>query len=222
MVSLKRQTLRNVEIVSTNIGNPVTINWEGEDRITGIYKTPVTEGIFLSSDGVIGDTIGNPKTHGGSLKAAYLFSEDAYVYWKPRYPALNWEFGMFGENLTVRDLDESQLYIGSLYRIGEAVVRITTPREPCFKLGLRFKDQGIIDAFIKHGRPGSYVAVVESGFVRTGDKMEVLEASKESLSISDFYNLLYAPEKDLSLVQSVLKLPWISPDKQKQFQRWLP
>jgi MOSC domain-containing protein YiiM len=210
-----------VEIVSTNTGHPVTITWENEDRITGIYKTPQPQGIFLGPDGVVGDTIGNPKTHGGALKAAYLFSEDAYSYWKPRYPALNWELGMFGENLTVRGLDETQLYIGSVYRIGEAVVRITTPREPCYKLGLRFEDQSIIDAFIKHGRPGTYVCVVEAGFVRTGDKMEVLEVFEDSLSISEFYNLLYSLEKDKALVQNALKLPWISSEKQKQFQKWL-
>lgn len=209
-----------MKIVSTNIGKPVTISWKGEDRITGIYKTPLSEGIYISHKGVKGDTIGNPKVHGGTLKAAYLFSEDTYSYWKLRYPSLDWKFGMFGENITVKGLDETQLSIGSLYRIGEAIVRITTPREPCFKLGLRFADQGIIDAFIAYGRPGSYVSVVQPGFVRKGDLMELLEVSEINLSISDFFNLLYSPEKDQEHLQNALKLPWISTEKQKQFQRW--
>lgn len=210
-----------MKIVSTNIAKPVTIRWNNEDRITGIYKTPLTDGIYLGPEGVTGDTIGNPKVHGGAQKAAYLFSEDLYSFWKERYPSLNWEFGMFGENLTVEGLDETKLFIGSLYRIGDAIVRITTPREPCFKLGLRFEDQGIIDAFIKHGRPGTYISVVEPGFVEKGDPMELLELAEEEISISEYFKLLYAPEKDRELIENVLKLPWISGEKKNQFQKWI-
>lgn len=219
MLSLKK--IKIVKIVSTNTGKPVKIRWKDEDRITGIYKTPLPNGIYLNPEGVEGDTIGNPKVHGGALKAAYLYSEDLYSYWKSRYPSLNWEFGMFGENLTVKGLDESQLFIGSLYRIGEVIVRITTPREPCFKLGLRFEDQGIIDAFIKRGRPGTYISVIESGFVRKGDSMVLLEMPEDRLSISDFFALLYSSEKDQDLIGLALQHPWISEEKQKQFKRWL-
>ncbi len=210
-----------MKIISTNIGHPVTISWQGLERITGIYKTPVPEGIYLSPEGVKGDTIGNPKVHGDALKAAYLFSEEQYPYWKSQYPSLNWDFGMFGENLTISGLDETQLLMGSIYKLGEATVRITTPREPCFKLGIRFADQGIIDAFVKHGLPGTYVQVLEPGFVRTGDLMELVELSERSVSISAFYAMWYAPEKDRELIQEVLNLPWISEQKQKQLQRWV-
>ena len=210
-----------MKIVSTNIAKPVTIRWKDEDQITGIYKTPLSEGIYLSPEGVRGDTIKNSRVHRDSLKAAYLFSEDWYAYWKALYPALNWELGMFGENLTVKGLDETELMMGSLYRIGEAVVRITTPREPCFKLGLRFEDQGIIEAFIKHGHPGSYVSVLESGYVRKGDSLELLESKEGSLSISDFYRLWFSPEKNPEHIQVALKLPFIPETKQKQLQRWV-
>jgi MOSC domain-containing protein YiiM len=210
-----------VKVVSTNIGQPVTISWQGLERITGIYKNPVPEGIYLGSEGVTGDAIGNPKVHGGTLKAAYLFSADPYPFWKTQYPALDWVFGMFGENLTISELDENQLFMGSIYTLGEASVRITTPREPCFKLGLRFKDQGIIDSFVKYGRPGAYVEVLQPGFVRAGDPMELVELPKRKISIAAFFKMWYAREKDHALIHEVLHLPWISEQKQKQLQSWL-
>lgn len=210
-----------MNVVSTNIGQPVTISWQGLERITGIYKTPVPEGIYLNAKGVTGDAIGNLKVHGGAMKAAYLFSEDHYPFWKTQYPSLDWDFGMFGENLTISSLDETQLFMGSIYTLGEATIRITTPREPCFKLGLRFKDQGIIDAFVNHRRPGTYVEVVQPGFVRKGDAMELLELPETRVSIAAFYTMWYAPEKDRKLIHKVLTLPWISEQKQKQLQRWV-
>ncbi len=212
---------KNVNVVSTNIGQPVTISWQGLERITGIYKTPVPDGIYLSAEGVTGDAIGNPKVHGGALKAAYLFSEDHYPFWKTQYPSLDWDFGMFGENLTISGLDETQLFIGSMYTLGEATVRITTPREPCFKLGLRFKDQGIIAAFVKHRRPGTYVQVLQPGLVREGDSMELVDLPEKKVSIAAFYTMWYAPEKDRKLILEVLNLPGISEQKQKQLQKWI-
>lgn len=210
-----------MKVVSTNIGQPVTVSWQGLERITGIYKNPVPEGIYLGSEGVTGDAIGNPKVHGGALKAAYLFSADQYPHWKNQYPSLDWQFGMFGENLTISELDESQIFMGSIYSLGEAMVRITTPREPCFKLGLRFKDQGIIDSFIKYGHPGTYVEVLQPGLVCEGDPMELAELPKRKVSIAAFFKMWYAPEKDHTLIREVLHLPFISEQKQKQLQSWL-
>ncbi len=210
-----------MKIVSTNTAQPRTITWKGSDRITGIYKTPKKEGIYLHCEGVKGDTIGNPKVHGGSRKAAYLFSQEWYPYWKALYPNLAWDFGMFGENLTVSGMNEDDLLMGSLYQAGEAVIRVTTPREPCFALGIRFEDQGVVDAFVSHGHPGTYVSVLEPGMVRPGDSVELLETPMQSLSVSQFYRLWYAAEKDRELLEVALGHPCVPEEKKKQLERWL-
>jgi MOSC domain-containing protein YiiM len=210
-----------VKIISTNTSQPRTIRWKDTDRITGIFKTPNPEGIYLHPEGVKGDTIGNPKVHGGPVKAAYLFSEDWYPYWKEAYPTLDWHFGMFGENLTVKGMNEDDLLMGSLYQAGEAVIRITTPREPCFALGIRFEDQGVVDAFVRHGHPGTYVSVLEPGMVRAGDRVDLLDTPKEKLSISQFYRLWYAAEKDPGLLQIALDHSCVPEEKKKQLEKWL-
>lgn len=210
-----------MKITSTNRAEPVKIQWKGSTQITGIYKKPVPEGIYLSLEGVRGDTIGNPKVHGDAQKAAYLFSLDQYPFWQSQYPGLDWGHGMFGENLTVEELDEASLMMGSTYRIGEVLVQITTPREPCFKLGLRFGDQGIIEKFVSREAPGSYVSVIQPGWVRPGDPLELVEAPSSSLSIADFHRMWYAPVKDQGLLKMALSLPWLPDGKRKKLQQWL-
>ena len=211
-----------MKIVSVNSAQPARIQWKGEVKITGIYKIPQPGGIYLTPDGVRGDTIGNPSVHGGTMKAAYLFSREQYPYWKEQYPDLMWDYGMFGENLTVAGLDETTLYMGSTYSIGEARVRITTPREPCFKLGIRFGDQGIIQKFVGHGYPGAYVSVLKPGWIHPGDDLELFETPGTTLSIADFFHLWYSPSKDGELLEKALSIGWLSEGKRRQLLRWVP
>lgn len=191
-----------MQIISTNLGKPTEVSWNGKLITTGIYKSPVDTPLLLETENVSGDTIGDPKVHGGIYKACYLFSAEQYPYWKEKYPHLDWNWGMFGENLTVKGLDESQIKVGSIYRLGNALVQITQPREPCFKLGLKFGTQEILKQFIDHGWPGTYVRILEVGKVSSGDTMDLVEESGNPLTTQQFFSLLYDKEKD----QSILKL----------------
>lgn len=129
-----------MKIISTNIGNPTVILWNCKEEKTGIFKYPVNEAVCLRKNDIAKDTIIDRVHHGGSNKACYLFAADNYPYWKEIYPKLEWNWGMFGENLTVEGLNESLVRIGDIYKIGSAIVQISQPREPCYKLGVRFKD----------------------------------------------------------------------------------
>jgi len=183
-------------IISTNIARPKIIIWNGKQVTTGIYKTPVNQAIYLEKEQVKGDEISDRNVHGGEYKACYLFSADHYPYWKNLYPNLEWEWGMLGENLTVKGLDENKIYIGNIYRIGSALIQITQPREPCFKFGVKFGTQDVLKQFIEHGRPGTYVRVLEEGFVDINDRFELVEQAKNSLTISQFFNLLFEKTKN--------------------------
>lgn len=210
-----------MKIISTNLGNPTKIVWNGKETTTGIYKYPVDEPILLESTDVQGDTVVDRKHHGGIYKAAYLFSSDRYAYWKEKYPHLEWNWGMFGENLTVEGLDESQIRIGSTYQLGSALVQITQPREPCYKLGIRFEDQNIIKQFIDHGFPGTYVRILEPGAVKTGDVMELVKTSESPLTVKQFYDLLYAKTKNNDVLQLALKNQAIPISKREKLKKWI-
>src|SRR5210317_2201884 len=185
-----------MQITSTNIAKPTTIIWNGKKVVTGIYKKPTTTPIYLGKDDVKHDEVTDRKYHGGEFKACYLFSVNHYSYWKNLYPNLEWNWGMFGENLTISGLDETQLFIGDIYKVGDALLQITQPREPCFKLGIKFGSQNILKQFIEHGYSGTYVRVLKEGFVKAGDILELLEQNRNSLSVYQFNSLLFSQEKN--------------------------
>ena len=187
-----------MKIIATNIAKPTTIVWNGKTQTTGIYKYPTKEGIYLEKEDVKGDEVSDRKHHGGIFKACYLFSEDHYAYWQNLYPNLDFNYGIFGENLTVKGLDETKISVGDIYKIGTALVQVTQPREPCFKLGIRFGTQAILKQFIKHARPGTYVRVLEEGLIKPGDKMILEQAATNSLTTTQLFSLLFAKQKDQS------------------------
>lgn len=209
-----------MKVISTNIGTSTKIVWNGKNTTTGIYKFPINKPIFLDIEDVLGDTVVDRKYHGGVYKACYLFSADNYPYWKEKYPHLKWDWGMFGENLTMEGLDESKIRIGSTYKLGSALVQITQPREPCYKLGIRFGNQGILKQYIDHGFPGTYVRVVEPGKVTVGDSMELVEESKSPLTVQQFFNLLFSPTKDRDLVQQAINNPALPLGKREKLEKW--
>lgn len=185
-----------MKIISTNIAKPTTILWRGQKVITGIYKTPTNNPIYLGKDIVKGDEVTDRKHHGGEYKACYLFSADHYPYWKKLYPHLDWNWGMFGENLTISGLDETKICIGDIYKIGKALIQITLPREPCFKFGVKFGTPNVLKQFIAHNRSGTYVRVIEDGFATTGDYFKLVDHAKDSVTIVQFFELLFSKDKN--------------------------
>ncbi len=181
-----------MKIVSVNIGKKETIIWRGKKVQTGICKYPVTEPLSLGLEDVVGDSVIDRRYHGGRDKACYLFSEDVYPEWKELYPDLNWQPGMFGENLTVEGLNENKVFIGDVYKIGTALVQVTQPRQPCFKLGVRFGSQKAVGDFIELAHSGVYVRVLREGNVSKGDELELVERSDEQVSVYEVFQLLYA------------------------------
>lgn len=210
-----------MQIISTNIGKPTPINWNGQQTTTGIFKYPVNESLLLEDESVAGDTISDRRVHGGIFKACYLFSADHYPYWKEKYPELEWNWGMFGENLTIEGLDESKMRIGNVYKIGGALVQVTQPREPCFKLGIRFETQEILKQFIDHGFPGTYVRILEVGEVKTGDTLELVKESESTLTVQQFYNLLFSRTKDVDLLKLAVANEALPASKRERLKRYL-
>ena len=194
-----------MQVLSTNIGNLTKIAWNGKVLSTGIFKYPTSSPLVLDKETVANDSIADRRVHGGIHKACYLFSVKHYPYWKKRYPDLEWNWGMFGENLSVTEMDETQIRIGDIYKIGSALVQISQPREPCFKLGVRFGNQQILKEFIEYGFPGAYVKVLEEGQVSSGDNLSLVKPSDNLLTVHQFFQLLYAKKKDEKILRLAIE-----------------
>lgn len=210
-----------MKITSTNIAQAKSITWNNKQEKTGIFKEPTTEPIYLGKEDVKGDEVSNREVHGGEYKACYLFSLEQYPYWKNLYPNLDWKYGMFGENLTISGLDETNLIIGSIYEVGNALIEITQPREPCYKFGLKFGDQQVLKQFIEHGYPGTYVRVLKEGTVKKGDDLTLIKTPENRLTTFDFFKLLYSKNKDKDLLKLAVNNEAIPIEKRQKLSVFL-
>lgn len=180
-----------MHLVATNLGTRRTVQWKGKSVTTGIFKYPAAEGIFLGAEDVEGDQVIDRKYHGGFDKACYAFGADHYPYWKSQFPDLEWDYGMFGENLTIAGFDEKKLRIGDTFKVGEAIIQVSEPRQPCMKLNVRFNSSKMVKAFTQYGSCGSYFRVLQPGMVHPGDKFILMEKGSPELFVYDVFQLIY-------------------------------
>lgn len=205
-----------MKVISTNIAQKTTIKWKGKDIETGIFKKSVSE-IFLGYTDVENDNVIERKYHGGVDKACYLYSSDHYQYWKELYPDLDWSYGMFGENITVKDLDETELYIGDIFEIGSATIQISEPRLPCYKLGVRFGSQKIIKEFNNTTFSGAYVRVLKNGIIKPNDEFKLVEKHNR-ITLSDVYSLFSSNKNNQELIKNALNEPHLADEFKKGFK----
>ena len=151
---------------------------------TGIFKNPVDGRVTVRSLGLDGDQQGDLKLHGGIDKAVYVYPKEHYEFWQQYYPDLALPWGMFGENLTIEGGMEAAMHIGDRWRIGTAQFEIVQPREPCYKLGIKFGTPKVIKQFLASGRYGWYLKVIKEGKVGAGDKISLLRQGIQTLIIN--------------------------------------
>lgn len=176
-----------MKIISTNIGERKEVTFKNKTFFTGIYKFPVSKPIFLDIEEVKGDEISDRKYHGGILQAVYGYSFKHYDFWKEKYPNLDWTHGIFGENLTIDDLDETKIHQGDTFKVGEAILEATVQRNPCYKLGVRFNDMKIVKQFWNTTFCGVYFKVLQTGFVKVSDDFIQIKSYPENPTIADLY-----------------------------------
>jgi MOSC domain-containing protein YiiM len=184
----------DMNLISVNVGLPRVVMINGDPVSTGIFKEPVAGRAILRTLNLDGDRQADLSVHGGPSKAVYAYPSEHYHYWKHELPEMNLPWGMFGENFTTAGLFESELNIGDKFRVGSAIVMVTEPRMPCYKLGIRFGRSDIVKRFLASERTGFYFAVLQEGEVGMGDAIELIERSKDSLRLSDI-TALYTHEK---------------------------
>ncbi len=190
--SLKQKTLElvnniNMKLLSTNIGKRKTVTWKNKIIETGMYKSPTKKPIFLGEEDVVDDEVVDRKYHGGIDQAVYGYSFKHYDYFQKLYPNLDFEYGMFGENLTFDDLNEEEITVGSTYKIGDCILEVTKPRQPCYKLGIRFGTVKIVKQFWNTSYSGIYFKVLKTGLVNVGDKLELIQKQKNTPTIAEVY-----------------------------------
>jgi MOSC domain-containing protein YiiM len=194
-------------VISVNVGKPRSLLFENMTVVTAIFKEPATGKIPLRGYNLEGDQQADLRVHGGPHKAVYLYPREHYAYWSKQLPDADIPFGAFGENLTTSGLLEEEVRIGDRFRIGSAVLQVTQPRMPCYKLGVRFGRADMVKRFWNSGRSGIYFSVVEEGELAAGDPIEKVAAGPEPISVAEVVRLYRGDETDPGKLESALRAP---------------
>ena len=169
-------------MVSLNVGRPRTVDWHGRAVSSAIWKEPVEGPRRLAGVNVTGDDQADRRVHGGPTKAVYAYAVEDYRWWEARLGE-PLEPGTFGENLTIEGMAPEAAIVGERWQVGTAVLRVTEPRIPCYKLGLRMGDAAFVDRFAEAARPGTYLAIEGEGDVAAGDPIAVVQRPGHGLTV---------------------------------------
>jgi MOSC domain-containing protein YiiM len=168
-----------MRLVSIQVGRPRTTAasadgqpWDRE-WVTAFWKDPVDGPIALRSLDVEGDTVADTNGHGGPDQAALCYSADHYALWRQELELPDMPNGGFGENLTIAGQDERSVCIGDVYELGEALIQVSKPRGPCFKISWRWRRADLLRRVEASGRHGWYVRVLREGMVEAGQAIRL-------------------------------------------------
>ncbi|MBD2341249.1 MOSC domain-containing protein [Calothrix sp. FACHB-156] len=207
-----------MKLISVCVGLPREVKWKEKSVTTGIFKQPVNGRVMLRSLNLDGDRQADLTVHGGVEKAVYAYPMEHYAYWRQELPDENLPWGAFGENLTIEGLSETQVNIGDCFRIGTAIVMVTQPRFPCFKLNIKFGRDDMVKRFLNSRLSGIYFSVVQEGEIGVGDALELVSRDENNVTVADIVQI-YVREADDDLVRRAVQVPALADGLRTYFQQ---
>jgi Uncharacterized protein conserved in bacteria len=160
----------------------------------------------VTQNGVEGDTIVSTKHHGGPDQAVYIYTAPDYSWWSKEL-SRDLPPGIFGENLTLSDLESAEMRIGDRITAGEVVLEVSAPRIPCMTLESRMGIRGFAKQFRDAERPGLYCRVIQEGRVRAGDAVCLSRYSGPPVTLLEVFRDFYEPATDAAEVLRILAAP---------------
>jgi MOSC domain-containing protein YiiM len=170
-----------LRVTSVNTGSARPVRMGGRAILTAIGKSPVIGPVAVNRLGLEGDEQADPSVHGGLDKAVYAYPVEHLAYWQAQRHVHGVSLfdealppGFMGENLSIEGLLEDQVWIGDELHFPGCVLRVTAPREPCFKFStiMGLPDAGRL--MVQRQCPGFYLSVVQPGRVTAGDAFTVV------------------------------------------------
>ena len=207
-----------MQVLAVNTSEKQTVLWKGKQVETGIFKKPVAS-ICITKNGILQDSVCDLKNHGDSDKAVYAYSFSNYAYFAKHYPDTALDYGVFGENITIDAMQESEVAIGDVFQFGDAVLQVAQPRFPCYKLGIVFEDQAVLKIFLNAPYPGFYFRVLQEGAVKKGDMITYIKKVRNSLSVAEVFSIYSTNKGDKELLKQILGLEFLAIDWKERLIR---
>jgi MOSC domain-containing protein YiiM len=210
-----------MKLLSVNVSKPKAVSYNVKTIHTGIFKVPVKGRVVLRKLNLDGDGQADLTVHGGIDKTVYAYPIEHYEYWRRELIRDDLTYGQFGENFTVEGMLEDDVHIGDVFRIGTALVEVSQPRVPCFKLGLKMGIPTFPKQFLASERSGFYLRVLKVGEVGAGDVIERVKIGPKRLTVKAVHHLLYFDSSNLEGIHEVLGVPALAECWRESFEKAL-
>lgn len=185
---------------------------------SAINKSVETQPVYLLNTHFSGDGQADTINHGGVDKAVLAYSFDHASFWKEKL-GRPIEYGAFGENLTIEGLTEETTHIGDVFQLDEAVIQVSQPRQPCFKLAFKHRVKEMPLWVEESGRSGIYFRVVQEGWVNPTPTLSLIKKGDEAWSLADINRVLFSKKPNIQDLSKIMDLDGIAQSLQKQFGR---
>jgi MOSC domain-containing protein YiiM len=200
-------SLVSVQVSQAQTRSVVNFDTRNPEWTSAIWKSAINRPVWVGELGLTGDDQADKKNHGGPDQAVMGYSAEHYGYWRTDLPHIAWEYGGFGENLTIAGQDENSVCYGDIYQIGAVLLQVTTPRFPCWKLARRWEQKDLTARVETNGYSGWYYRVLEQGEIQAGQDIVLTERTYPDLSISQLRPVLQNPEDFPDVVMRLLADP---------------
>lgn len=198
-------------LVSIQVGQPQLVHPEQVPPLrTALGKKPVTGPVRLESLGLEGDAQADQRFHGGPEKAVLCYSADHYAGWSAELQRPGMPWGFFGENFSVSGLTEADVCLGDVFTLGMARVRVTQPREPCYKLSRYWQIDDLEERARTSGRTGWYLAVEAAGPVEAGEMMRLVERPAPEWPIARVNFVMHVCQQDRAATLALAACPHLA------------
>lgn len=166
---------------------------EGRSILTAIHKLPVSGPVQVSAMGLSGDEQADLSVHGGLDKAVYAYPVEHYPFWQSARAQAGLlgtdaalPLGTLGENLTLQGLLETEVWVGDVLRFAACALRVTQPRQPCYKFNAVMGFSGASKVMAQSGYCGFYLALEQAGHLIAGESFELVPGPRR-LRISESF-----------------------------------
>ena len=211
------KTMKEAKILSIQVGLPKTLGEtetaDSTDKswMTGIFKTAVCGPVWLGKLNLYGDAQADLSVHGGPHKAVNVYPSEHYAYWKQELHLPEMLNGAFGENFTTGGLLEDEVCIGDVFRAGEAIVQVSQPRQPCWKLERRWGINDLVMRVKQTGMTGWYFRVLQEGYVEAGNTLVLVERPFPQWTVATAYGIMCNRKADIEAAHALARCPALSP-----------
>jgi MOSC domain-containing protein YiiM len=186
---------------------------------SAIFKTPVQGPVRVGRLGIEGDQQADLEHHGGLDKAVLAYAASHYELWREELSQLDFASGGFGENLTIEGLDEQTVCIGDVWSVGEALLEVSQPRQPCWKLGRRWRLKELAALVVENGRTGWYLRVLREGVICAGQELRLIERRHPEWSVARAHDVMHRRQDDAAMSRELASLPELAVSWQQSLHK---